>query len=115
MKDRMGDEPRLLHILDAIAEIQSYTKDLDASGFQMNSMLRFASIKQLEIIGEASRHLSDALKIKFPDIEWEQIIGLRNILIHEYFGVDSDLIWQILDKDIPLLKSKIEMILTTLK
>jgi uncharacterized protein with HEPN domain len=114
MRDKIGDESRLLHILDAIKEIQSYIKDIDASGFRDHSMIRFASIKQLEIIGEASRHLSDECKIKFSNIEWAEIIGLRNILIHEYFGVDSDLIWQILNTDIPLLKTKIETTLTSL-
>ena len=69
--------------------------------------MRFASIKQIEIIGEAAKNLSDETKQNYPTIEWREISGLRNILVHEYFGVDIDLIWQIIQTDIPNLKSKL--------
>jgi len=65
----------------------------------------------MEIIGEASNHLSIALKSKFPDIGWSQIVGMRNVFAHEYFGVDSSLVWEIIKNDIPELKEKIESIL----
>ena len=61
-------------------------------------MMRFACIKQMEIIGEASNHLSAELKSKFSEIEWAQIIGMRNVFTHEYFGIDSSLVWEIIKK-----------------
>lgn len=71
-------------------------------------MIRFASIKQIEIIGEAARYITEDTRKKFPDIEWKEIAGLRNILVHEYFGIDTDLIWQIVTIDIPELKIKLK-------
>ena len=79
-----------------------------------NSMMRFACIKQMEIIGEASNHISDELKSKFTTIEWAQIVGMRNVFVHEYFGIDSSLVWEIIKNDIPELKEKIKTILASL-
>lgn len=99
------------HILDSINELESYLINITFESFLDNSMMRFACVKQLEIIGEASNHISDVTKKKFSEIEWKQITGLRNVLIHEYFGIDAKLIWQILNTDIPILKSRLEDIL----
>ncbi len=74
-------------------------------------MMRFACIKQMEIISEASNHVSDEVKSEFSSVEWAQIIGLRNVFVHEYFGVDDTIVWEIIRKDIPVLKAKIEEIL----
>ncbi len=111
MRDNSGDKIRLQHILNAINEIESYLIKADFDSFISNSMMRFACVKQLEIIGEASNHISNLTKGKFTEIEWKQITGLRNVLIHEYFGIDAKLVWQILNADIPILKTKIESIL----
>ena len=78
-------------------------------------MMRFACIKQMEIIGEASNHLSPELKSKFTNIEWSQIVGMRNVFAHEYFGIDSSLVWEIIKNDIPELKDKIENIIKSLQ
>lgn len=67
-------------------------------------MMRFACIKQMEIIGEASKNLSTELTSKFSDIEWAQIVAMRNVFAHEYFGIDSSLVWEIIKNDIPELK-----------
>ena len=111
MKGKMGDKQRLLHILDAINEIENYTANIDIDIFLKNSMMHFASIKQIEIIGEAANYISEETKSKFSEIEWRQITGLRHILVHEYFGVDITLIWQIIIDDIPKLKAKIQNII----
>lgn len=109
MKGKIGDEQRLIHILEAIHEIATYTETIDLNEFKNNSLIRFATIKQIEIISEASKNLTEETKNKYPEIEWRQISGLRNILIHEYFGIDSDLIWQIIKTDIPDLKKQLEL------
>lgn len=70
-----------------------------------NSMMRFACIKQLEIIGEAANNITDELKSVMLVINWREIVGLRNILIHEYFGVDKQIIWEIINNDLPILKN----------
>jgi uncharacterized protein with HEPN domain len=114
MKDKLGDKARLQHIYDAILEIELYTQNIEIDDFLNNSMMRFACIKQIEIIGEASNHISEELKDSFEDIEWRKIVGLRNILVHEYFGIINRIVWGILQNDIPDLKVKIENILNQL-
>ena len=111
MQNQKGDKVRILHILDAIIEIENYVSKVDFSGFIQNSMMRFACVKQLEIIGEACNHISDKLKKQFTTIEWGQIIGMRNVLIHEYFGIDSSIVWDIIQEDIPVLKDKLNEII----
>lgn len=73
-------------------------------------MMRFASIKQIEIIGEAANYITEETKKLFTDLQWRQIIGLRHILVHEYFGIDVYVVWQIVLKDIPALKEKVNTI-----
>jgi uncharacterized protein with HEPN domain len=114
MRSELGDKIRLQHILDAIAEIQKYLVSVEFEVFLENSMMRFACIKQMEIIGEAGNHLSTELKSKFSDIEWAQIVGMRNVFTHEYFGIDSSLVWEIIKNDIPELKEKVEYILKSI-
>ena len=96
MRGKFGDKVRLHHILEAIIEIESYLNDADFETFMENSMMRFACIKQMEIIGEASNHISEEVKNRFSDIEWSQIVGMRNVFVHEYFGVDTRLVWEII-------------------
>ncbi|MDX2003247.1 MAG: DUF86 domain-containing protein [Chitinophagales bacterium] len=114
MRKPAGDKERLLHIFDAIGEIESYVIGIDEIGFASNSMMVHATIKQLEIIGEACNRVSESLRAANPQVDWRKIIGLRNILIHEYFGVDRSLIWQIVQHDMLELKEKINKIATSL-
>ena len=115
MKGKIGDKQRLLHIVESINEIEHYTFNSKFDKFEVDSMMRFASIKQIEIIGEAANYITEETKTKFPNVQWRQIIGLRHILVHEYFGIDSKLIWQIITNDIPQLKKDIENVLSTLE
>ena len=115
MRSELGDKIRLKHILDAIEEIEKYLLNTSFTDFLENSMMRFACIKQMEIIGEASKHITDDLKSKFTDIEWVQIVGLRNVLAHEYFGVDASLVWEIIKEDIPELKEKIKRVASSIE
>jgi uncharacterized protein with HEPN domain len=77
--------------------------------------MRFASIKQMEIIGEASNHISQDIKAEFSTIEWSQIIGMRNVFVHKYFGIDTRLVWEIIKNDLPDLRLKIELILESIR
>ena len=115
MRHNIGDKARLQHILDAIEDIESYTVNADFEKFMENSMMRFACIKQMEIIGEASNHISDEVKSQFSTIEWRQIIGMRNVFVHEYFGVDTKIVWEIIKGDIPDLKDKISKVFRKIK
>ncbi len=107
MQDRLGDKIRLQHIIDAICEIEAYTKDETQDTFSSNSMMFNATIRQLEIIGEASNKLSEKLISEHTDIAWARIIGLRNLIIHEYFGIDDLAIWNIIKINIPVFKDRI--------
>ena len=104
MRGKIGDKERLGHILDAITEIEAYTANIELKDFLANSMMRFASIKQIEIIGEAANYITPETKALFTEIQWKQIVGMRHILIHEYFGIDESLVWQVINQDIPRLK-----------
>ncbi|HZL11661.1 MAG TPA: DUF86 domain-containing protein [Prolixibacteraceae bacterium] len=114
MRGNLGDKVRLQHILDAIFEIEDYLQDTNFNGFMQNSMMRFACLKQMEIIGEASNQISNETKEKFSIIEWAQIVGMRNVFVHEYFGVDSNLVWEIIKNDLPDLKEKIILIINSI-
>lgn len=114
MKSKLGDQARLYHILSAIEEIEEYLNDTSYQNFINNSMMKFACIKQLEIIGEAANHISTDTKNLFPNIEWRQIIGMRNLSVHKYFGIDSNMIWNIVQFDISILKKEIVIILKSL-
>ena len=111
MKDRLGDKVRLLHMLNAIEEIENYTKDVELDAFMSNSMMFNASIRQLEILGEASNRLSDKVLQENKDIPWARIVALRNFAIHEYFGIDSNAIWLVIKNKLPELKNQIASII----
>ncbi len=114
MRGKLGDKVRLQHIYDAILEIETYLVNQEFPDFMANSMMRFACIKQIEIIGEASNQISEEIKSKFAGIEWDQIVGMRNVFVHEYFGVDSNLVWGIIKGDLPQLKCVVDEILKSL-
>ena len=114
MKNSFGDKIRLQHIHDAIKEINSYTANISFEEFQSNSMMIYASVKQLEIIGEAASKITKHFMKLYSEIEWREIIGLRNLLVHEYFGIDEEIIWGIIDKDLPDLQIKVDKILEQL-
>src|SRR5690606_5676125 len=95
MKGPLPDKVRVRHILDAITEVQRYIAGVSIEDFLANSEKRFATIKQIEIIGEACNNISDNVRDDNPEIPWKLIRGFRNISIHEYFGVDFQIVWEI--------------------
>lgn len=104
------DKIYLQHVLDSIKNIENFIEDMEEKKFIKNILVQSAVIRQLEIIGEAVKKLSTDLKIRYKNIPWKDIAGLRNKLIHDYFGVDINLVWTICTKDIPELKRWISKI-----
>ena len=115
MRGKLGDKIRLQHILEAIGEVESYLLEKDFNDFMSSSMMRFACIKQMEIIGEASNHVSEETKLKFSEIQWAQIVGMRNVFVHEYFGVDTTIVWEIIKNDLPELKTQVSRVILALE
>jgi len=111
MKSQLSDEVRLKHILDAIKNINSFTKDIDEHLFLKNQMVQSAVERQLEIIGEAASKISDEIKDNYPNIEWHKIKAFRNVIAHEYFGLSKIQTWAVVCTDLPLLKKSIRKIL----
>ncbi len=97
-------------ILEAIKKIESYTENFSYEEFARNKMVTDAVVRNLEIIGEAVKKIPPEIKAKHPEIEWRKIAGLRDILIHEYFGIDSKILWDIIANKIPELKKSIKRI-----
>jgi len=101
----------LQHILDAIQKIETYLRGVDEATFAAQSLVQDGVIRQIEIIGEAVRHLSDELRAQNPHIPWQDIAGMRDKLIHGYFGVDIEKVWLTATQDIPTLKTQIMRIM----
>lgn len=108
------DKARLLHITEAIHYIETFIEGKVKDDLYNDPMLRFAIERQLEIIGEAANHLSDELKLTNPEIEWRKVIAFRNFIVHEYFGIDLELVWDIVANKIPPLKMVVERMSATL-
>jgi uncharacterized protein with HEPN domain len=114
MKGKLSDKDRLYHILDAIESIEQFTSGITYEEYQKDFKLRLALVKLIEIIGEASSTISNETQQRFTDVEWDVLNGIRNILVHEYFGIDYEIIWDAIRKNIPSLKEKIKSVLDAL-
>ncbi len=104
----------LINIIECIERIESYTKD-GRKAFMQNTMAQDAVVRNFEIIGEASKQISEHIKKKHPEVPWKHITGFRNILIHEYLKVDLNEVWSNVEKEMPVLKQQIEIILSNRK
>lgn len=104
----------LRHIMDSIAKIESYAT-VQKEEFMTVSHWQDAIIRNLEIIGEATKQLSKPLKEQYPDIPWRNIAGLRDVLIHNYMGVDLESVWNVIENDLPSLKEQLGRIITNSK
>lgn len=107
------DGARLQDILEAIARIEKYaTRGREA--FECDELVQIWVVHHLQIIGEAARSLSDTIRGRHPELAWPAIIAMRNILVHQYFGIDLDEVWSTVERDLPGLKRTIEAMLQEL-
>jgi len=102
-------------ILKAISRVENYTENLVLDDFSESNLYQDAVIRNLEIIGEAVKHIPNNLRKKYPDIEWKKIAGLRDILAHAYFGIDIEIVWDVIQNKIPEFKEQITLILSKIK
>lgn len=104
MKD---DRLYLIHISECIGRIESYVCGMKKDEFMESSLVQDAVVRNLQVMAESTQRLSDTAKEKKPQVDWYKIAGFRNILVHDYLGVDIERIWNILQNDIPVLKKVI--------
>ena len=105
------DKAYLKHILDAISDAKRFMESVTKEEFLENKEKQYAVLRALEIIGEATKSLSKELKQEHSEIQWRDIAGMRDKLIHEYFGVKIDLVWATAKKNLPELEKQIHEIL----
>lgn len=109
----MSKEPiiYLTHIQECISKIKQYTQGINENEFLNNSLVQDAVIRNLEIIGEATKHLNQDFRTKHPQVAWKKVAGMRDKLIHDYIGVDLWAVWGVVDKVIPDFEKQISAII----
>lgn len=106
MKD---DRLNITFITEHINRIQTYTQG-GKSIFMQSTLIQDAVIRNFEVVGEATKNLSDDLKLKYPNLPWRKVAGFRDVLIHGYINIDLDTIWDIIEQELPNLKAGVERI-----
>jgi uncharacterized protein with HEPN domain len=109
-----SDKIYLLHIRDSISLILSYTENFTSEDFYKDNLVKDAVIRNLEIIGEASKKVSLELTLANPKIPWTKMAGMRDKLIHNYMGVDIELVWRVVEEILPSIKEEINQIISKL-
>jgi uncharacterized protein with HEPN domain len=108
---KFEDTTRLGHILDAIRCIETYSRGVDKVAFRANKMMQDAIVRQVEIIGEAARNISEEFQEEHPELPWLEMRAIRNKIDHDYLEINSDIIWDTIQNDLPSLKPLIGQLL----
>jgi uncharacterized protein with HEPN domain len=98
----------LQDILVSINDIESFTVNMDFLSFQKDKKTIYAVIRCIEVLGEAAKKMPKSIRDKYPRVPWSVMVGMRNRMVHEYFGVDLNILWQTVKEDIPSLKQVIK-------
>ncbi len=106
------DQVYIAHIVDALEQITLYTDGMDDEAFRVNRLVQDAVIRQFEIIGEATKNLSDCFRGRHTGLPWKDLAGFRDKLIHQYFGVDLSTVWRSVVDDVPFLMDEVQKIKT---
>ena len=109
MREKPKDINRLSHIIEAIDNLFEFTQGISFDEYKGNKILRFAVIKNLEIIGEAAYLLTNEFKEKHPEVEWKVIIGMRHVLVHGYYQISDEMVWATIQTELLPLKEKVEL------
>ena len=105
----------LKDILDSCFSVQEFVKGISFDKFVDDKKTKFATIRAIEVIGEAVKSIPASFRASYPNIPWKQIAGMRDKLIHEYFGVDAQVLWKTAKEDIPAIRSEFEKIIKEMK
>ncbi len=98
-------------VLEAIEKIEKYTRDMGFEEFAKDELVQDGVVRNLEVVGEAVKQIPEHVKDRKPGVEWRKIAGLRDILIHGYFGVDLEIVWDIVKRKLPEFKEKVSELL----
>lgn len=101
----------LRHIHDELTYLQAQSRDLDQAAFLQDETLKRAFVRSIEIIGEAAKQMPKAVRDEYPQVQWRSIIGMRDQLAHHYFGIDYDIVWDVVTHKAPSLSVAIQQIL----
>lgn len=107
---RKDDAIRLRHMLDASMEILSFVQGIERSSLDTDRKLSLALIRSVEVVGEAASKISQECREEFPNMPWASMVAMRNRLIHAYFEIDLDVLWETITEDIPSLVAELEKI-----
>lgn len=108
---RRDDTLYLRHLLSAITRIEEYLQGIDKTNFTQSNLLQDGVIRQLQIIGEAASRISIELRERYPQVPWSDIVGMRHKIVHDYFGIDMDVVWTAATEEAPVLKKQIQELL----
>ena len=105
---RRKDTDLVADILDATRRIKDYTRGMTFEEFERDTKTQDAVVRNIEVIGEAVKRLSPEFKRRHPDVPWKQMAGMRDVVIHRYFGVALDIVWKVIGEDLPKVISRLK-------
>lgn len=107
MREPLRDKDRLEHIIQAIEKIEDYTKNINKEQFLADSMRLHATTYNIQIVGEATYRLSLEFKAKHSEVQWSFIEKMRHVIVHDYYQINKNILWQVITEDLPPLKAQV--------